>query len=461
MVHLAMWGGAIVAALTKPQPFRLDIRQVVPMSRSLRAYVVASLRTALLSAAMACGNPEASVVGGALSLSAMIDGPMRIADGFTNPAELVELADSSVIAADRRTTEISRVWPNGERRQLGSLGDGPGEFRSVWHVLQVTPDSLLISPVGEQSPLAVISIEGGVGRSLQRRDFMEVTDPRRERFVELHVYTRADTTGHVYGAATGWYFLPKGGSGYVDSVPLVRLNIRTGRMDTILRFAIGDVPSGTPPIVDNEIRKQLGLGPYRAENDWTVKGDGTVILIDARHYQVMERSVDGKTMWWPKLPELPRRSISDREWSAFLDSSRVQQQRLLAPLGVKFGEGRGSSRLMVTLLDPPRPSSRPPVAREGRRRVMLSPTDLWVPLGDCLGDQRECWDVLSLSTRTRRGTIQLNAGETLLGLSRHFVYVGREDEDDLIAIWRHAYPHSFAGKAVRPTRATTHSERKL
>lgn len=437
---------------------RPNIRQIPSMSWF--RYLVSVVLLAVCFAP-ACAGPDDAALETPLKLVAMPDEPAHIAGGFTNPTELVELADSSVIVGDRRGAEISRLWPDGTRQVVGSIGDGPGEFRSVAQLLLVAPDSVLISPRGEQSPLSIISTESGRGRSLQRRDVVEVVDPRRDSRFGRHTYTRTDTCGHVFGAPTGWSFVPNGGSRYSDSIPLVRLNIRTGRIDTILRFAIGDVPSGTPPIVDNEIRQQLGLGPYRAENDWTVMNNGTIILVDARRYQILERSADGKTMLWPKLPAFPTRAISDREWSAYLDSSRAQQQRLLAPLSVIPGRSRGSSRVKITLLDPPRPNSRPPVATEGRRRIMLSPTDLWVPLGDCQGDQRTCWDVLSLSTRTRRGTIQLNAGETLLGLSRHFVYVGRADEDDLIAIWRHAYPHSFAEKAVRPARATTHSERRL
>jgi hypothetical protein len=197
----------------------------------------------------------------------------------------------------------------------------------------------------------------------------------------------------------------------------------------------------------DEIRQQLDLGPYRAQNDWVVKGDGTIIVVDSKTYKVSERSADGRTLSWPDLPPLPIREISDSEWSTYLDSTRAQQQRLLAPLGVMFSKGRNSAGVKVTLLDPPRPRYRPPVSvSPPRRQLMLSPSDLWVPLGDCGGDSRECWDVLSLATRSRRGTIRLNAGETLLGLSHHFVYVGREDEDGLTTIWRHGYPRTFPVK---------------
>lgn len=426
--------------------------------RSLPGVVI--LVAGALGSTSACTGPNDTALEAPLQLVALPDEPTPISAGFTSPTELVELADSSVIVGERRGAEISRLWPNGKRQVVGSLGDGPGEFRSVAQVLRVAPDSVLISPRGEQSPLSIISTESGRGRSLHRRDVVEVVDPRRDSRFGRHRYTRTDTSGHVFGAPTGWSFVPNGGSRYSDSIPLVRLNIRTGRIDTIVRFAIGDVPSGTPPIVGNEIRQQLDLGPYRAENDWTVMNDGTIILVDARRYQILERSADGKTVLWPNLPAFPTRAISDREWSAYLDSSREQQQRLLAPLSVMPGRSRGSSPVKITLLDPPRPNSRPPVATEGRRRIMLSPTDLWVPLGDCQGDQRTCWDVLSLSTRTRRGTIQLNAGETLLGLSRHFVYVGRADEDDLIAIWRHAYPDSFSVKDARSIHAPAQTGRR-
>lgn len=389
----------------KSRVLTLFVQQVARMLLRRTLSGVSLPTMGVLACALACGDPEPAARSQQLRLSALSDETTRIAGGFTNPTELVELADSSVIVGDRRGAEISRLWPDGTRQVVGSIGDGPGEFRSVAQLLRVAPDSVLISPRGEQSPLSIISTESGRGRSLQRRDVVEVVNPRRDSRFGRHTYTRTDTCGHVFGAPTGWSFVPNGGSRYSDSIPLVRLNIRTGRIDTILRFAIGDVPSGTPPIVDNEIRQQLGLGPYRAENDWTVMNDGTIILVDARRYQILEWSADGKTMLWPNLPAYPTRAISDREWSAFLDSSRAQQQRLLTPLSVMPGRSRGSSRVKITLLDPPRPNSRAPVATEGRRRLMLSPTDLWVPLRDCLGDQRECRDVLSLSTRTRRGTI--------------------------------------------------------
>jgi hypothetical protein len=438
----------------------VNVEHALSMIRPRVFSAIVLLQAVLLGSASACADPETAARDRPLRLSELSDEATRIAEGLTYPAELVELADSSVIAADRRTAEVSRRWPSGKRQLIGTLGDGPGEFRFVWQVLPVAPDSVLISPSSEYSPFAVISTETGLGRSLQRRDVVEVADPRRDIRVDRHTYTRADTLGYVYGAPTGWSFVPNGGSRYTDSVPLVRLNIRSGRLDTILRFAIGDVPSESPPIVGNEIRQQLGLGPYRAENDWIIKGDGTIILVDARRYQIMERTADGRIIAWPDLPAHPIRAISDSEWSAYLDSSRAQQQRLLAPLGVMPGGSRGSSRLKITLLDPPRPASRPPVATEGRRRLMLSPRDLWVPLGDCRGDQRECWDVLSLSTRTRRGTIQLHAREKLLGVSERFVYVGRADEDDLIAIWRHAYPDSFSVKDARPIHAPAQTGRR-
>lgn len=405
------------------------------------------LATVSLSSTQGCTASPSDRPAQTLQLVSLSTSPVRIASEFTYPTEVLEFADSSIIVGDRREAQVLRLWPTGKRQSVGRLGDGPGEFRRVWAVLRIGPDSIVVSPTSTSAALAIVSIQSGKGRSVQRRDVVEMLDSRRDPLVESHSYTRADGTDHVYGASSGNVFRPRQGTTYTDSVPIVRLNVRSGRIDTVIRFAIGEPPSVLPPLSGDELRQQLDLGPYRAQNDWVVKGDGTIIVVDSKTYKVSERSADGRTLSWPDLPPLPIREISDSEWSTYLDSTRAQQQRLLAPLGVMFSKGRNSPGVKVTLLDPPRPRNRPPVSvSPPRRRVMLSPSDLWVPLGDCKGDSRECWDVLSLATRSRQGTIRLNAGETLLGLSRHFVYVGREDEDGLISIWRHGYPRTFPVK---------------
>lgn len=64
----------------------------------------------------------------------------------------VRLADGRLIIADGQSRELRIFDPLGQHiRSVGGPGDGPGEFRSLWHLTRIAGDTLITSdwPIGK------------------------------------------------------------------------------------------------------------------------------------------------------------------------------------------------------------------------------------------------------------------------------------------------------------------------
>lgn len=86
---------------------------------------------------------------------------------FTEVAGVARLSDGSVAVADRGTGQV-RIFDSDARhsRTMGSRGEGPGEFRTLWGISVPADDTLWVTDISS-SRHSIFSAEGSWIRAVQ------------------------------------------------------------------------------------------------------------------------------------------------------------------------------------------------------------------------------------------------------------------------------------------------------
>ena len=86
---------------------------------------------------------------------------------FTEVAGVARLSDGSVAVADRGTGQV-RIFDSDARhsRTMGSRGEGPGEFRTLWGISVLADDTLWVTDISS-SRHSIFSAEGSWIRAVQ------------------------------------------------------------------------------------------------------------------------------------------------------------------------------------------------------------------------------------------------------------------------------------------------------
>ena len=186
--------------------------------------------------------------------------------GYVHTA--VELSDGHVLVADPLGKALYRVdMENGRRTVVGSIGQGPGEYRQPDAVWPIRGDSILLVDLGN-ARLVHIGPDLAFGRSHPIATFSGDDAP------VMVLPAAVDEEGHAFVSVLGGYPPP-------DSGAILRIGLTMATVDTIARYKlreyeITETDDGTYVI-------PIRMSPQDA---WGVAPDGSVVIVRAGHYGV-------------------------------------------------------------------------------------------------------------------------------------------------------------------------------
>lgn len=367
-----------------------------------------SRRAALLTSAMLAVSIPAHAQPALWSL-----GPAQaVADeGFTRVTAVRELADGRVLVADAGENALYIVtWPAGDVRQLGSEGRGPAEYRSVFGLHELGGDSTLMSD--RRNGRYLVLVGGRISSSIDyavryRRALPLVTgsDHRGNILISEPTHLQpvaADASIDVRGRA--------------DSLLLVRLNVRSGAVDTLER--IGGGFRGLA-VVRHPQANIVVRNPMAVEEQALLFTDGWIAIAHHAPYRVDWIAPDGRRIRGRALPFDPV-PVDDRQ-------RREAVRRRYDP----------EARLTVSSMPGPWPAVVPPF--EDWALLAAPDGSLVIRRRPGTGERGTAFDVVSRTGALAR-RIVLPEGHDLIGFGRDAAYVLRRDADDTVWLQRHRWP---------------------
>ena len=382
----------------------------------------AVLTQPLLALALALSAANAAALGAQATLD--LRTPVwETPDDFGAISSLVELADGSIILADRAENVVVRLGPNGNRLGvLSRVGAGPGEYSAVGWLLSLGQDSTLLTDSYSSRWLV---FAGGDFVT----DYAESREINRMLDAEL---VGVDQRGFVYGV------IPRRNDGtrvpraQADTLILVRAPRSGGRGDTLARLRGRAARSVVlPPTGGRPSSIVLGTG-LEAEDRAVVMRDGSVAVVSPQPYRVLRLSARGVVVVGPEL---------DRT------SGTLTRAQFCEAVRARIGLSRAQCDRVAVMSDVDQlPAFFAPTTLDPAPAVQLGPDNQIFVRRAVLPTETQRYDVLS-----REGNLlsilQLKHGEAIVGLGRGSIYVAVQTRDGTRALRKYSLPS--AGGASR------------
>lgn len=321
---------------------------------------------------------------------------LEFREAFTGIGSVRELSDGRVLVLDREDKMVNLVdLARSSSTPVGRQGGGPGEYKSPSRLIPLRGDTTVLVDPGLQRSI-VISPSGVAGDVLLNAGEM-VSAPGGARVPQA-----ADALGRLYFTASG--FAPGADlSTLPDSVLLLRLDRRTGRVDTLARLK-----QARPNIlIDREGSRIKSVNirkvPFMPHDDWAVFPDGRVILVRTDPFRIDQRAAGGALTRGPRIAYLPI-PVVEADRGAAID---------------------------------PLPKFKPPF--DGPSTFLAPDGRVWVRRTTAAADSTARYDVFDASGRVS-SRVSLPPRTRIAGFGKASIYVVRRDEDDLEYLGRLGLP---------------------
>ncbi|MDB4915531.1 MAG: hypothetical protein JWM95_3175 [Gemmatimonadetes bacterium] len=144
--------------------------------------------------------------------------------------------------------------------------------------------------------------------------------------------SNVDTKGRLIflGTARGMPYKKGTGTGFPDSVPLLRVDFDTRRIDTVGMINRPLARATAPTRAPNGVTfTMFGIDPLRTVDEWSVLSDGSLAFVRGQDYHIDWVRPDGAKVSSPKMP-FDWKRLTDEEKQKLADSARVAQNEALA-----------------------------------------------------------------------------------------------------------------------------------
>lgn len=378
-----------------------------PVSVSVALCAACLQLTTAASAQVASATPLMQVQGTGPRLSQAV----MLSAGFGQMFGIRELADGTALLVDMDQPAIYHVdFSNGTATVIGHEGASPGEYTSPRFILPLQGDS---STVFDQRHWRWTFLDGS--RVLTRTVGFATASFEQIRGVDRQgriYYTGAERSGGTTGP---------------DSLPILRLDPTTHRIDTLGQLRMPPAPPAheRSEVVVMGLNGPFGLyGPFPARDDWTVSSNGDIAIARTTPYRVDRLDHTGTRSIGTRLTYQPVVVAAEdkAEYAARFGKARLQvpgaggkPREIAQPAGITW------------------PAVKPPF---GPGAVRIAPDgSVWVTRSPAWNEAGQTIDVIGAGGR-RVGVITTRAGTTVLGFGPRAIYLAEENEDGLYHLWR-------------------------
>ncbi len=141
---------------------------------------------------------------------------------------------------------------------------------------------------------------------------------------------------------------PPGMPTFPDSLPIVRIDLGTRKVDTLAFVKIQRNRMCMSQDANGRTSMSSTLHPLQVVDDWAVASDGAVALVRGQDYHIDWIRGDGSMSSTAKVP-FQWRHMSDSDKVAFIDSTKAAMEKLRAQAVARAGTNGGN----VPLVAPP------------------------------------------------------------------------------------------------------------
>jgi hypothetical protein len=343
---------------------------------------------------------------------------------FTQIRGLRELRDGRLLVSDRLDLGVVVVqFGSSAVIKVGRTGAGPQEYRLPTALNVMPGDSVMLADEGNQR-VAVIGPDLKVARSFTLM-LPGVGFPMGAR--------GQDPQGRFVLAIPGWVLSVRGQP--LDTIPLVRFDSRSQKVDTIARLK-----SITTPPPGQRLVPGFGHTPFSAQDVWALGPDGRIAIARVGDYHIEWVAPDGRVTRGPPTPyeKLP---VTDADKLAFtrrfLEGSSIsgKGEGGLSAIPAAMRDEENVRRMAegntFAAVKPPFTAAAPLISPEGT---------FWVERSGALTDP-STWDTFDGIGRLV-GRLRLPPDRRLVGLGVRALYVVATDDDGIQRLERYArQPH--------------------
>jgi hypothetical protein len=321
-------------------------------------------------------------------------------DGFSSIRGFRELSDGRVIVSDQRESRVVLVdFARGTATPIGRKGQGPDEYNINLELHAMKGDTTYLTDIERR--FLVITPSGGTAGT---RRFPEgvSTSP-----------SAIDRDGRAYFPPV---FISTNGQP-ADSAPFVRVDLRSGKVDTLMFRQ-------PPPRRD----PAMPVNPYGPRDLWVVAPDGRIARIAVDDYRVTWYETDGRVSQGAPIPYV-KIPVTARD--------REEHRQLLRR---NPGVGTGRAGLSGTAPPPIKeewPTHKPPFV--GNAALAAPSGELWIQRTLAAGERNPLYDVIDRSGRLVRRVV-LPPDTRVIGFGAKHIYLARFDDVDLMYLQRYAMP---------------------
>lgn len=356
----------------------------------------------------------------------------------------IEFGDSIVVVVDVRERTVYKInLRSSEQTQLGSKGDGPGEYRSPGTPVKVRGDSVALLRGHSVDPIPIISVVTGRGRT--HRIPLQGEKLRGKALVLSNTkpwLLWADTVGNVYGNAydkrakqdtsSDESMLPKFEP--LDTFPVVRYGLFTGKIDTLFIMPRGVDRIPTTRDANGSTTSGMELGPYGTFNSWYPMLDGRLLVANASigSVKILEAADGASKDLTIQSNAIP---VSKQGWDAYVSKKTaghpVEMEKFQAETYRKMGAVPIKSAREKFIV-PDRPSVLPRMNfQEGRYHMYAVGNTMWVPVHVSDPPGAAFWDLIDMTKGARLQTLSIPDKQILTAVTPLGAYVVAIDDDDV------------------------------
>jgi len=347
------------------------------------------------------------------------------AEPFALLQRVRELPDGRVVVADPLGQVLLIAdMVVGKADTLGGVGQGPGEYRQPDAVYPLPGDSTLLVDLGN-ARLSVLGPDGSFVETMP----MTRGSPGPGGGLVIVIPRGVDSEGRVY-------FQPVGGGmrrGFPDSATVVRLDRRSGAVDTLTRVKLPEMKRATSGGAGNQNVRVTPI-PLSPQDAWGVAPDGRIAVARSGDYHVEWIGPDGTVVRGPSVDYDPvriRRADKEQWAESAGNGLRIGIAVSDEDRRVTLGRGGGSGGPDIDSLD--WPEMKPAFVDNG---VWVTPEgDIWVRRHVAAGE-RVRFDVFG-SDANLLGAVTLPPGRQVVGFGPGTLYATRTD--DLGLQWLERY----------------------
>jgi hypothetical protein len=349
--------------------------------------------------------------------------PAEFAEPFSAVTRLVELADGRVLLNDSRERKLGVVdFATGAFTEVAREGAGPLEYKTVFSLVRVGGDSVLLWDLGNQRAMLM----SPAGKPVRTQRVSEGPNGMMTMFGRP-LPRDADAQGRVYSTHRGMR-LAGPMRNQSDSVAIVRSEPLGNRFDTLAMYGASQTSMSIPG--PEGVVRMRAVG-FPALDAWTVFPDGRVLVVRGADYRPEIIGRDRKRTAAPPVPHT-RLEVTAADREAHMKQARAQSAglRMPAPAG-------GTPPRFETVEPEQWQTHLPPLASTTIR--VDSRSRAWVHVRERDMEAGERYDLLDVEGR-RVDIVRLPKGSKLVAMGRNVLYTTREDADGLTYLQRFPLP---------------------